>query len=161
MPQGRHRDATSPRLIAARFASLAAVTVTAATATAGLASIAPAAHADITRCVGVEGQQFAFACYTSPRFNHSGFDNDTVATFPTVCYAIGCTTEQVVVLTPDQSNIGTGRFTAVSYLGHSYTVYRPAASQPYVVTSDNPRATPAEQTEVLALSALLDAANGG
>jgi hypothetical protein len=160
MPQGRHR-LSRPLRRTAHVARIAAVAATATTATAGFVGIAPVAHADITRCVGVEGQQFAFACYTSPRFNHSGFDNTTVATFPTVCYAIGCTTEQVVVLTPDQSNVGTGRFTAVSYLGHSYTVYRPAASQPYVVTSDNPRATDADNAQALAISALLDTANGG
>ena len=60
---------------------------------------------------------------------------------------------------PNDDYIG-GRFTAVSYLGHTYTIYRPADSQPYVLLSDNPKLDPATQAEVLALSMTLDAANG-
>ena len=52
-----------------------------------------------------------------------------------------------------------GQFTSVYYLNHSYAVYRPAAGQPYIVTSDNPRLDEATTVQVLALSTALDAAN--
>jgi hypothetical protein len=147
----------APRAVA-RLTALALTGTAAGTMLAGVMAVP--ASADITRCVGAVGVPGAFACYTSPRFNHSGFDNQNVATLPEVCYAVGCTTAQVVVLTPDQANLGTGRFTSVSYLNHTYTVYRPADSQPYILTTDNPHLTPAEPAEVLAISTLLDAANG-
>jgi hypothetical protein len=82
-----------------------------------------------------------------------------VAAFPIVCYGVGCTGSVLWAYKPNDDYI-TGRFTAVYYLGHTYTIYRPAASQPYILTSDNPHFTQAEEAEVLALSTTLDAANG-
>lgn len=128
-----------------------------ATATALIGvGVSPAA-ADVTRCVGAVATPGAFACYTSPRFDHAGLDRTKVATVPEVCYGLGCTSTQLIDYTP--TDTFAGRFTAVSYLGHSYTVYRPTAAQPYVITSDNPRISPLEAAEVLALSSALDALN--
>jgi hypothetical protein len=116
------------------------------------------ASADITRCVGLVQTPGAFACYTSPRFNQSGFQQTDVAEFPVVCYAAGCTGSVLWAYTP--SDYINGRFTSVYYLDHTYTVYRPAASQPYILTSDNPRLDPVTSAEVLVLSSALDAENG-
>ena len=128
-------------------------------ATAGVVggSVGPAA-ADITRCIGFVQTPGAFACYTSPRFNQSGFQQTDVAAFPVVCYAVGCTGSVLWAYMP--SDYINGRFTSVYYLGHTYTVYRPASNQPYVLTSDNQRLDPVTEAEVLALSSALDAANG-
>lgn len=120
-----------------------------------LAAAAPA-RADIVRCVGAIDVPGAYACYTSPRFDHVGLGTTAVATVPVVCYGIGCTQPQLLVYVPDGDV--NGRFTAVMYLGHSYTVYRPTGAQPYVITSDNPLLTPADESEVLVISAALDAA---
>ena len=120
-------------------------------------SAAPAL-ADTTRCVGAVGIPGAFACYTSPRFNQSGFEQTDVAQFPVVCYGLGCSGSVLWVFTPNDDYIG-GRFTTVVYLGHTYTVYRPAMSQPYILVSDNPRLDEATTVQVLALSMALDAAN--
>ena len=142
--------------IARRLGTLAAAT---SLAGAGLAAVAAApASADITRCVGAVQTPGAFACYTSPRFNNSGFQRTTLLDFPVVCYGLGCTSGELTAYQPADSV--SGRFTAVSYLGHTYTVYRPAGSQPYVLTSDNPRLDPVVTVEVLALASALDAANG-
>ena len=125
---------------------------------AGLVGLTAApASADVTRCVGAVQTPGAFACYSSPRWDHSGFDKTTVAEFPVVCYAISCTTGEFHIFTPNDDV--SGRFTSVFYLNHTYTVYRPAASQPYIVTSDNPRLDDATSLQVLALSMALDAEN--
>jgi hypothetical protein len=108
--------------------------------------------------VGAVSTPGAFACYTSPRFNQSGFEKTDIADFPPICYGIGCTGDVLAAYTPG-GEVG-GRFTSVSYLGHSYAVYRPDASQPYVVTSDNARLDQATTLQVLVLSMTLDAANG-
>jgi hypothetical protein len=116
------------------------------------------AGADTTRCVGAVQTPGAFACYTSPRWDNAGLERESVATFPTICYGLGCTATDFHVFAPgDEVD---GRYTSVFYLGHSYTVYRPAATQPFVLTSDNPRLDDATTLQVLALSAALDAANG-
>jgi len=44
-------------------------------------------------------------------------------------------------------------------LGHTYNIHRPADSQPYVVTSDNPLLTQAEESQIVAFSTLLDLAS--
>ena len=142
--------------LARRLGGVAAATTVAVSTLTALATV-PAA-ADITRCVGAVQTPGAFACYTSPRFNQSGFETQDVATFPIVCYGIGCTSSELTAYMP--SGDATGRFTSVSYLGHAYTIYRPAQSQPYVLTSDNPRLDTVTEAEVLALSAALDTANG-
>lgn len=124
--------------------------------TVGAALGASPASADITRCVGAVDTPGAFACYTSPRFDHIGLARTTVATVPVVCYGVGCTSASQATFVPDEQ-VG-GRFTAVSYLGHTYTVYRPTGAQPYVLTSSSPSFDPVEQVQVLALAAALDAA---
>jgi len=140
-----------------RSAARLAVTVTATALLAGGGVLtAGAAPADITRCVGAVETPGAFACYTSPRFDHIGLDRTEVSTVPVVCYGLGCTQHELQVFVPDDK-VG-GRFTAVSYLGRTYTVYRPTSEQPYVIASDGPF-TPVEQAQVLLLSAALDAAN--
>ena len=133
-----------------------------ATATAAVVALvggglAAPAVADITRCVGAVETPGAFACYTSPRFDHIGLERTTVATVPVVCYGVGCTESELQVFLPDDQ-VG-GRFTSVQYLGNSYAVYRPTGQQPYVATSSAKAFTPVEEAEVLALSAALDAAN--
>lgn len=135
-----------------------AATATALTALA-LGSLAAAgpALADITRCVGAVGTDGAYACYTSPRFDHIGLGRETIATIPVVCYGVGCTSPTFAVFVP--SDKVDGRFTAVEYAGNTYTVYRPTGAQPYVLTSNAGTFTPAEQAQVLVLAALLDAAN--
>jgi hypothetical protein len=117
------------------------------------------AAADVTRCVGAVETPGAFACYTSPRFNQSGFQKTDVAEFPVVCYGLGCSGSELWAYSPND-DYTTGRFTTVFYLDHTYTVYRPASSQPYIVTSDNPRLDPVTSLQVMALSAALDAENG-
>ena len=117
------------------------------------------ASADATHCIGAVETPGAFACYTSPRFNQSGFEQWNIMEFPVVCYGIGCTGDELWAYQPNDDYIG-GRFTTVSYLGHTYTIYRPADSQPYVLLSDNPKLDTATQAEVLALSMTLDAASG-
>ena len=77
---------------------------------------------------------------------------------PQVCFGLGCTQEQLEIFAPADSF--SGRFTAVSYLGHSYTVFRPAAGQPYVLSTTNPRLTPLTGLQALALEAALTAAEG-
>ena len=141
--------------------------VTAAATAAGVGALAavltaPAAadgfsSGDKVRCVGAVQTPGAFACYTSPRFDHVGLAQEDVADFPVVCYGIGCTTDELVLYSPDQTFAG--RFIAVSYLGHSYTVYRPDSAQPYILTSDNPRLDPVTEAEVMLLEASLTAAN--
>ncbi|MGB8651308.1 MAG: hypothetical protein WCD35_11665 [Mycobacteriales bacterium] len=42
--------------------------------------------ADVTRCVGAVETPGAFACYTSPRFDHIGLTRTTVATVPVAVY---------------------------------------------------------------------------
>ncbi len=144
----RHRRAASRARRAARLgAASIAVLATGALLPAG------AAHADVTRCVGAVATPGAFACYTSPRFDHLGADQQAVAAVPAVCYGLGCTQEQLEVPLP--SDTAGGRFTAVSYLGHSYTVYRPTAGQPYVLSSTNPRTGALTTLQVLALEAAL------
>jgi len=138
---------------------LALVGVTAATAGSLVIGLPAApAGADITRCVGAVQTPGAFACYTSPRFTSSGLDKQHVADFPVVCYGLGCTASEFHVFVPGDTV--DGRFTAVYYLGHTYTIYHPAESQPYVLTSDNPRLDDATQLQVLVLSMALDTANG-
>jgi hypothetical protein len=126
---------------------------------AGVVAVAAApASADTTRCLGAVQTPGAFACYTSPRWDHSGLERTTVAEFPVICYGLGCTAGDFHVFAPGD-DVG-GRYTSVYYLGHTYTVYRPAAVQPYILTSDNPRLDPATSLQVMALSAALDATNG-
>jgi len=151
----RHRSKSSFRK--ARALTVLGAVVVSAAAVVG-ASAGPAS-ADITRCIGAVETPGAFVCYTSPRFNQSGFQQTDVATFPVVCYGLGCSGSVLWAYSPNDDYIG-GRFTSVYYLGHSYAVYRPAASQPYLLTSDNTRLDPLTQAQVLALSAALDAANG-
>jgi hypothetical protein len=152
--KARHRK-SAPRTARA----LVGIGATLVSTVAVIGGSAGAASADITRCVGAVQTPGAFACYTSPRFNQSGFEQTDIAEFPVVCYGIGCTGSVLWAYVPNDSYID-GRFTAISYLGHTYTVYRPAASQPYILTSDNPRLDDATTVEVLALSTTLDAANG-
>ena len=123
--------------------------------TVGGVAGAGAAHADITRCVGAVDTPGAFACYTSPRFDHIGLDRQEVGTVPVVCYGLGCTATELQVFVPSDQ-VG-GRFTAVSYLGKTFTVYRPTGEQPYVIAS-NGSFTPVQEAQVLLLSAALDAA---
>jgi hypothetical protein len=147
----RHRRPARPAVRALRGATTVLALATVGTALTGLP-----AQADVTRCVGAVGTPGAFACYTSPRFDHAGADQRSVADVPAVCYGLGCTREQLEVPLPSDT-VG-GRFTAVSYLGHSYTVFRPAAGQPYVLTSTNPRFGALTTAQVLALEAALTAA---
>jgi hypothetical protein len=151
--KARHRMPSSRRTRA--LTGLGALVV----ATAGVigGGVGPAS-ADITRCIGAVETPGAFVCYTSPRFNQSGFQQTDVAAFPVVCFAVGCTGSVLWAYTP--SDYINGRFTSVFYLDHTYTVYRPATDQPYILTSDNPRLDPATQAQVLILSMALDAANG-
>ena len=131
-----------------------------AASTVGVLGVTSApALADATHCVGAVETPGAFACYTSPRFNQSGFQQFDVMEFPIVCYGVGCTGSVLWLYRPNDDYIG-GRFTTVSYLGHTYTIYRPADSQPYILLSDNPKLDPITQAEVMALSMSLDAANG-
>ena len=153
MRTGRHRR----RLSLSRRA-IATVVATGLSSAGLLGLTASPASADVTRCVGAVNTPGAFACYTSPRFNQSGFEQWDIADFPVVCYGLGCTGDVLWLYKP--SDEVTGRFTSVSYLGHSYAVYRPAAAQPYVVASDNPRLDPATTLQVLVLSTSLDVVNG-
>ena len=130
---------------------------TVALVAAGTALAAAPAQADVTRCVGAVGTSGGFACYTSPRFDHAGADQQSVGAVPVVCYGLGCTQEQLEVPLPSDT-VG-GRFTSVSYLGHTYTVYRPAAGQPYLLTSTNPRAGALTMVQVMALEAALASAS--
>jgi hypothetical protein len=140
-----------------RSAARLAVTATATALLAGGGALtAGAAHADTTRCIGAVGVPGAFACYTSPRFDHIGLDRSEVSTVPVVCYGLGCTDTELKVFVP-ADQVG-GRFTAVSYFGKTYTVYRPTSEQPYVIASGG-TFTPVEEVQVLLLSGLLDAAN--
>ena len=151
--KARHRKSThrSARALVG-IGALLVSTVGVVGATAG------SAVADVTRCIGAVETPGAFVCYTSPRFNQSGFQQTDIASFPVICYAAGCTGSVLWVYAP--SDYVNGRFTSVVYLDHTYTVYRPAASQPYILTSDNPRLDEATTLQVLALSMALDAANG-
>jgi hypothetical protein len=152
--KARHRKSSSRR--ARALTGIGAMLV----ATAGVVGGGVGtAQADTTHCVGAVQTPGAFACYTSPRFNQSGFERTDIMEFPIVCYGVGCTGSVLWAYKPNDDYIG-GRFTAVSYLGHTYTIYRPADSQPYVLLSDNPKLDPVTQAEVLALSMTLDAANG-
>lgn len=155
MPRGRHQPARekAPR----RGRRLAALSVAGTLAGTALVGLTPtAASADIARCVGLPSETVAFACYTSPRFDQSGFDRSYVAIFPSVCYGLGCTVPESTVYTPDGNAIN-GRFIALLYLGHTYNIYRPADNQPYIVTSDNPTLTPTEQTQIMAFTTVLEA----
>lgn len=116
------------------------------------------ASADVTRCVGAVSTPGAFACYTSPRFDQSGFQEWDIADFPPVCYGLGCTGDVLWLYKP--GGVVGGRFISVYYLGHSYAVYRPDSSQPYVVASDNDRLDDTTALQVVVLSMTLDAANG-
>lgn len=136
---------------------LARALVASALAGGALAGSAGPAAADTTRCVGAIGIPGAFACYTSPRTDHIGLDKSQVATVPVVCYGLGCTGAELQVYVPGDQ-VG-GRFTAVSYLGKTFTVYRPTGEQPYVLASGG-SFTPVEEAQVLLLSAALDAAQG-
>ncbi|MCU1599371.1 MAG: hypothetical protein JWO22_80 [Frankiales bacterium] len=133
---------------------LARVLAVSAVAAGALALGAGPASADTTRCVGATSTPGAFACYTSPRTDHIGLDKAQVATVPVVCYGLGCTSTELTAYVPGDK-VG-GRFTAVSYLGRTYTVYRPTGEQPYIIASGG-AFTPAEQLQVLLLSAALDA----
>lgn len=114
------------------------------------------AHADITRCVGAVDVPGASACWTSPRFDHIGLERETVATIPVICYAVGCMGSELQVFRPSEQV--SGRFTAVTYFGNTYTVYRPTADQQYVVTSNSSTFTPAEVVQQLLVAVALDAA---
>jgi len=152
----RRTPLSRPSRKARALAGLGAVAVS----TLGVVGMSSApALADTTRCIGAVNTPGAFACYTSPRFNQSGFEQTDVASFPVICYGLGCSGSVLWVYTPNDDYIG-GRFTTVSYLGHTYTVYRPAMSQPYILVSDNPRLDAATSLQVMALSMTLDAANG-
>jgi hypothetical protein len=152
--KARHRKSPSRR--ARALTGVAALVAS----TAGLVGAGSGnAFADTTHCIGAVETPGAFACYTSPRFNQSGFERTDIMAFPIVCYGVGCTGSVLWAYKPNDDYIH-GRFTAISYLGHSYTVYRPAASQPYILTSDNPHFDQAQEAEILALSMTLDAANG-
>jgi hypothetical protein len=121
---------------------------------AGVAG-AGAAHADITRCVGAVETPGAYACYTSPRFDHLGLERRSVATLPVVCYGLACTGAELKIFVPDDE-VG-GRFTSISYLGHAYTVSRPTPDQPYLVTSDNQRFVPVTDVEKVLVATAIDA----
>ena len=152
--KARHRKSLSRR--ARALTGIGAMVV----ATAGvLGGGVGTANADATHCIGAVQTPGAFACYTSPRFNQSGFQQWNIMEFPVVCYGIGCTGDELWAYRPNDDYIG-GRFTTVSYLGHTYTIYRPADSQPYILLSDNPKLDEATQLQVIALSMTLDAANG-
>ena len=142
---------TRPFLLLARAGLTAGIA--SALLTGGLLT-ASAAHADTTRCIGAVDVPGAFACYTSPRTDHIGLDKAEVASVPEVCYGLGCTSPMLMIYVPSDQ-VG-GRFTAVSYFGKTYTVYRPTGQQPYIIASGG-TFTPAEQAEVLALSTALDA----
>jgi hypothetical protein len=151
--KARHRK---PNHRAARaFVGLGAVVASTVGVVGGAVGTA---SADNTYCIGAVQTPGAFACYTSPRFNNSGFERTDIAEFPVVCYGVGCTGSELWAYAPD--DYVNGRFTSVYYLGHSYVVYRPAMSQPYILTSDNPRLDDATTVQVLLLSSALDAANG-
>jgi len=115
---------------------------------------AGAAHADITRCVGAVDTPGAFACWTSPRFDHIGLERETLATMPVVCYGYGCTAGELQFFVPG-GEVG-GRFIAVSYLDKTYTVYRPTSAQPYIIASGG-TFTPAQEAQVLLLAGALAA----
>jgi hypothetical protein len=149
----RHRR----RSLSERAVAAVAATGLSSAALVGL-SAGPAA-ADVKRCVGAVDTPGAFACYTSPRFDQSGFQEWDIAEFPVVCYGLGCTGDMLWFYKPG-TDVG-GRFTSVSYLGHSYSVFRPDASQPYIVASDNQRLDPATVLQVLLVSMALDTTNGG
>lgn len=141
---------------AALLARTTAVTTALAAGMLGATVLAPAAaHADITRCVGAVQTPGAYACYTSPRFDHIGLDRASVATVPVFCYAIGCTGSQLVLFEPGD-NVG-GRFTSVTYIGNTYTVYRPTDAKPFVVTSNSSTFQPAEDVQQLLIAVALDA----
>lgn len=153
MYKGRHRRARSATTRALTAAAAAAVA-----STGFVAFTAAPAAADISRCVGAVQTPGAFACYTSPRFNQSGFERTDVTDFPVVCYGAGCTGDVLYIYEPGGEV--DGRFTSVFYLGHTYEIYRPADSQPYILTSDNPNLDPLTEAQVLALSTTLDTLNG-
>jgi hypothetical protein len=139
--------------------SLAALAQTAgltALLLAGGALAAAPAHADITRCVGAVEVPGASACWTSPRFDHIGLQRETAATIPVVCYGLGCLGTELQVYRPTDQ-VG-GRFTAVTYMGNTYTVYRPTANQQYVVTSNSSTFRPVQGLEQLLVAVALDAA---
>lgn len=137
---------TRPRL-AISLALAAAGTV--------LPGLTGTAHADITRCVGAVGVEGAHACYTSPRTDHAGLVVDSLGSVPVVCYGVGCTGAELLYYAPG-GTVG-GRVTAVSYLGSTYTVYRPADGQPYVVKTSASGLQPANDVQALLISVALDA----
>ena len=125
-----------------------------ATFAAGLTGgLAPSAAADVERCVGAVTVPGGFACYTSPRFDHLGIDRSQTMDVPPVCFGLFCTQEQLEVWRP--ADTAGGRFISVLYLGHSYTVYRPADESPYLLSSTNPRLTPLEEAQVVLYSNLV------
>ena len=160
MSRGRHRAAKSHPLarrvgVGAAAAALSAGTLAAFAAPASADT--PSGGGDKVRCVGAIQVEGAFACWTSPRFDHIGLDKTAIADFPVICYGAGCTGDELIVYTPATSFAG--RFIAVYYLGHTYTVYRPDDAQPYILTSDNPGFDAATAAQVLLLEAALEAAN--
>jgi hypothetical protein len=157
--RGRHRKPSKPTP-ARRVAATAAATAVGVGTLAAVAFPASAdgfSSGDKVRCIGAVQTPGAFACYTSPHFDNVGLDQTAVADFPVVCFGLGCTGDELVAYAPDQTFAG--RFTAVYYLGHTYTVYRPDDAQPYILTSDNPRLDPVTAAEAMALEATLAAAD--
>ena len=132
--------------------ALAAAATTASVLVPGFRGVA---NADVTRCVGAVGVPGASACYTSPRTDHIGLVVESFGAVPVVCYGLGCTGATLLVYAPG-GEVG-GRFTTVSYLGNSYTVYRPADGQPYVVKNNSGSFQPVEDVQKLLIQVALDA----
>lgn len=161
MSRGRHRMPSSSSSTLARrlvvTAAATAVGVGTLACVAGPASADGFSSGDKVRCVGAVETPGAFACYTSPHFDNVGLDQAATIDFPEICYGLGCTADELIVYAPNQTF--DGRFTAVYYFGHTYTNYRPADGQPYILTSNNPRLDDVTAAEALALESALAAAN--
>ncbi|MCU1599372.1 MAG: hypothetical protein JWO22_81 [Frankiales bacterium] len=134
---------------------VAAALATAATAFVLAPGLSGTARADVTRCVGATGVPGASACYTSPRTDHIGLVTTSLGAVPVVCYGLGCTGATLLVYAPGGDV--SGRFSQVTYLGNTYTVYRPAEGQPYVVKNNSGSFQPVEDVQELLIQVALDA----